>query len=71
MSHPLDWVKNGEMNGTNEGVMRSLFQSLPTKGYMDSKDLLEYATARDYMAELWLRGVSRDEFVKWAKENNL
>lgn len=56
-----DWIKNGEMNGDIQDCITALFNALPTTGFASSGNV---EMARAYMAELWLRGVSKREFIR-------
>jgi hypothetical protein len=51
------WIEHGKMNGNNQQVMRSLAQVLPPKTWA------QRCVACKYMTELWLRDVTREEFV--------
>ena|SRR5581483_1223793 len=48
--------KHGEMNGTDAGIKESLAQALKN----ENSDV-----AQAYMAELWLRGISKEDFINW------
>ncbi len=61
----LESILQPEMNGTDLGVMKSLLVSLP----LDGQSLKSFEVSRAYMAELWARGVSKEDFLKWAEEN--
>ena len=56
------WIAQGMMNGDNTVIMKSLYQSLPTTS--DLGDLGQWDIANQYMAELWLRGVTKEDFMK-------
>ncbi len=58
----------GEMNGTNEGVMNSLLTMLPKGNSISAAEMPRYEVAQRYMAELWLRGVTKEQFIAWIKD---
>lgn len=63
----LNWIKGGEMNGDNEGIMQALLTSLPEAESMSAKEIPQYGVAIGYMAELWLRGISKQDFTEWVE----
>ncbi|MBX9724853.1 MAG: hypothetical protein K2X81_25840 [Candidatus Obscuribacterales bacterium] len=59
------WIEDGEMNGNDVEVMRSLYVTLPVKnGISAGLEQKRWDVALGYMAELWLRGVSKEQFIK-------
>jgi hypothetical protein len=67
----LDWVKNGEMDGKDKSIMRSLYYFLPAKDLISAREFGSFEIAQRYMAELWLRGVSKEDFQKWVENEIL
>lgn len=64
----LDWVKHGEMDGSNEEIMKFLLKFLPS----DKEDKFQlFEMSRSYMTELWLRGISKEEFIRWANKDGM
>ncbi len=61
--HRRNWIEHGEMNGDNAGVMNALRNTLPNTDSVSAADMHKLEQARNYMAELWLRGVSKKQFI--------
>jgi hypothetical protein len=61
------WIRSGEMNGTEEGIMKTLFEMIPSTASMDRAQTLTWIRAEQYMAELWLRGVTKAQFKRKMK----
>jgi len=59
------WIKYGEMNGDNNGIMAALYVNLPSKTSLSSEDM---AAARHIaghlMTELWLRNITKAQFMR-------
>lgn len=53
------------MNGTTQAVKQSLLELL-IEGVHKTHD-----SWRVFTAELWARGVTKEQFVEWAKEQKL
>jgi hypothetical protein len=58
------WVSNGMMNGDNAGIEQALLQFLPPSTKVDSDGQRQLELARNYMAELWLRGITKNRFLE-------
>jgi hypothetical protein len=52
-----------EMNGDNEAIMKALL----TFSQMGASHVTQM---RSYMSELWARGVTKEQFLAWAKEQD-
>jgi hypothetical protein len=58
----LGWLK-GSMSGSDEGLIAELLGTLPSTDGVDAKGLEQLQRARLLMAELWLRGIGRNQFI--------
>jgi len=58
----LRWL-GPAMNGDNAAVIRSLAESLPNTESLDAEQLKSMDVARNFMAELFLRGIAKDSFL--------
>jgi hypothetical protein len=57
----MRWLRPA-MNGDDDSIMRSLFNTLPSTESLSADDLKRMDVARNYMAELFLRGISPNRF---------
>jgi hypothetical protein len=57
----MRWLRPA-MNGDDDAIMRSLFNTLPSTESLSADDLKRMDVARNYMAELFLRGVTLQSF---------
>ena len=46
------------MNGDDESIMKALLLYINTH---------QLSSMRDYMSELWARGVTKDQFLQWVE----
>jgi len=59
------WVSNGMMNGKDAAIVQALLQFLPPSASVDGDNgQKQLEVARGYMAELWLRGITKGRFLQ-------
>jgi hypothetical protein len=51
------------MNGGNDQVVQALLNTLPATTQLDEEGMKRLSLARQYMSELWMRGVSKNAFL--------
>jgi hypothetical protein len=62
-----DWIESGEMNGDNDAIMNTLLNNLPATSSMSAAELALWQQSHNLMAELWLRGISKKQFIRAVK----
>jgi hypothetical protein len=58
----MRWLRPA-MNGDDDGIIQALLNTLPATESIDGDDLKRMDLARNYMAELFLRGIGVDRFT--------
>lgn len=53
-----EWIDNGQMKGSDVDIMKALY-ALSPRGQVNY-----FLISKNYMAELWLRGVTKEEFLR-------
>jgi len=56
-------IARGKLHGDNAAIMQALVSRLPTGETMNADDITKFEQSLRYMAELWLRGVSKQKFL--------
>jgi hypothetical protein len=56
-------IARGKLHGDDAAIMESLVSRLPTNEPLNADDIKKLEQALRYMAELWLRGISKRKFL--------